>query len=298
MFHQVIFPLFSCSWAGSVSRETMGVKTIKIKDHFLSKEDFFLVNCSKGVLKTEPYLNSKVLAKYYNSDEYISHGKGSGFLASVYSFFSRLMLFFKFKIVKKYSKKDSLVVDFGCGIGDFIYYLKERGQNVLGVENNQKALQECKKKNLNVVESISHLNKKIDLIIFWHSFEHISNPKSFLEVLKKSLNTNSTVVIALPNYMSFDSQYYKTFWAGYDVPRHRFHYSILGIKETMSNHGFRFVESKPLFLDAFYVSMLSEKYKKSKFFFVKGLAIGLLSNLLAFFNSRHSSNVFVFKSAV
>ena len=166
------------------------------------------------------------------------------------------------------------------------------------MENNQKALQECKKKNLNVVESISHLNKKIDLIVFWHSFEHILNPKSFLEGLKKSLNTNSTVVIALPNYMSFDSQYYKTFWAGYDVPRHRFHYSILGIKETMSNHGFRFVESKPLFLDAFYVSMLSEKYKKSKFFFVKGLAIGLFSNLLAFFNSRHSSNVFVFKSAV
>ena len=44
---------------------------LKIKDHFLSKEDFIVSKCEDGVLKTSPDMNEKTLFKYYDSDDYI-----------------------------------------------------------------------------------------------------------------------------------------------------------------------------------------------------------------------------------
>ena len=88
------------------------------------------------------------------------------------------------------------------------------------------------------------------------------------------------------------------FWAAYDVPRHRFHYSVRGIKKLMKSHGFECLKTKPMLLDAFYISIMSEKYKKSKLSFVKGIMVGLISNLIGLFNSSYSSSVFVFKKTI
>jgi hypothetical protein len=103
------------------------------------------------------------------------------------------------------------------------------------------------------------------------------------------------VLIAVPNFMSYDANHYKEMWAAYDVPRHRYHFSPAGLKSVMDNAGFDFIKKHPLLLDSYYISMLSEKYKKSKLFFLKGLVVGFVSNFTAIFTSNYSSSAFVFK---
>jgi len=66
----------------------------------------------------------------------------------------------------------------------------------------------------------------------------------------------------------------------------------------MKKFGFQCVKTKPMFLDAFYISMISEKYKNNKLFFVKGFVVGMMSNLFALFNSNYSSSLFVFKKSI
>ena len=66
---------------------------LKIKDHFLSKEHFFVSKCEDGVLKTAPDMDEKTLFKYYDSDEYISHNNRGGGIAFFYKVFSKLMFF-------------------------------------------------------------------------------------------------------------------------------------------------------------------------------------------------------------
>ena len=95
--------------------------------------------------------------------------------------------------------------------------------------------------------------------------------------------------------MSYDASHYKEMWAAYDVPRHRYHFSPAGLKSVMDNAGFDFIKKHPLLLDSYYISMLSEKYKKSKLFFLKGLVVGFVSNFTAIFTSNYSSSAFVFK---
>jgi 2-polyprenyl-3-methyl-5-hydroxy-6-metoxy-1,4-benzoquinol methylase len=271
---------------------------LKIRDHFLSNEVFNVVEHGEGVLKTQPDLDENTLKKYYDSSQYSSHNNIGGFIGFLYSLSARIMLRFKFRALTKHINKESLIVDFGCGTGGFVSFLKKKKYNVVGVDSNKKARDMCLEKNLTTYKSIKDFKENIDTITFWHSFEHVSNPNEILNQITSQSKDNLTVVIALPNYRSSDAKYYGMFWAAYDVPRHRFHYSATGIKKLMKSHGFECLKTKPMLLDAFYISIMSEKYKKSKLSFVKGIVVGLISNLSALYTSNYSSIVFVFKKTI
>ena len=271
---------------------------LKIRDHFLTKEVFNVFEHSEGVLKTQPDLDEKTLKKYYDSSQYSSHNNIGGFIGFLYSLSARIMLRFKFRVLAKHINKESLIVDFGCGTGGFMSSLKKKKYNVVGVDSNKKARDKCLEKKLTTFKSIKDFKENIDAITFWHSFEHVSNPNEILNQIINQSKNNLTVVIALPNYRSFDAKHYGSFWAAYDVPRHRFHYSQIGIKKLMKSFGFECLKTKPMLLDAFYISIMSEKYRKSKLSFVKGIMVGLISNLLGLFSSSYSSSVFVFKKTI
>ncbi len=271
---------------------------LKIRDHFLTKEVFNVVEHSEGVLKTQPDLDEKTLKKYYDSSQYSSHYNIDGFIGFLYSLSAYVMLRFKFKVLAKHINKESLIVDFGCGKGGFLSYLKKKKYTVVGVDSNKKARDMCLEKNLKTYKSINDFKENIDTITFWHSFEHVSNPNEILDQIISQSKDNLTVVIALPNYRSFDAKHYGSFWAAYDVPRHRFHYSQIGIKKLMKSHGFECLKTKPMWLDAFYISIMSEKYRKNKLSFFKGIIAGLISNLSALYTSNYSSSVFVFKKTI
>jgi len=167
--------------------------------------------------------------------------------------------------------------------------------NAIGIENNPSAIKNCRLKKLKTYKSLNDIKQNINLISFWHSFEHVSNYKEILTQSNKLLVKDGFVLIAVPNFMSYDANHYKEMWAAYDVPRHRYHFSPAGLKSVMDNAGFDFIKKHPLLLDSYYISMLSEKYKKSKLFFLKGLIVGFVSNFSAIFTSNHSSSAFVFK---
>ena len=299
MYHPAIFHQCWFTWADNVSRGTTPMKPpIKIKDHFLSKESFVVSHYKSGILKTEPNLNSKELQKYYNSDKYLSHSKSNSFLGKIYSKASTLMLSIKYKMIKKHIDHKSNIVDFGCGKGDFVLKLSDKGYRCFGVENNELAISQLESQNIKHYKSIEELTKKIDFIMFWHSLEHVSNYESVLDSLKSLTSKNAKVLIALPNYLSFDARYYGSGWAAFDVPRHRFHFSPNGLKSVMADFGFKLVNTHPLYLDAFYISMISEKYKNNKLYFFSGILIGLISNLIGLFNSNYSSSAFIFKKAI
>ena len=64
-----------------------------------------------------------------------------------------------------------------------------------------------------------------DVITLWHVLEHIPKINDYLLRLKNLLKLDGTLIIAVPNYKSYDAKFYKNFWAAYDVPRHLWHFS-------------------------------------------------------------------------
>src|SRR5690606_16215601 len=120
---------------------------------------------------------------------------------------------------------------------------------------------------------------------------HIPNLEETIELLSTMVKPNGTLIIAVPNYKSFDAGYYKEFWAAYDVPRHLWHFTRDSIAELFQKN-FRLEKTKPMIFDSFYVSLLSEKYKSGSSFSLKGLGIGLVSNLKGMSTDQYSSHMY------
>ena len=131
-------------------------------------------------------------------------------------------------------------------------------------------------------------NTSFDVITLWHVLEHIPNLVEYTNQLKKLLKPNGVLIIAVPNYKSYDADYYKEFWAAYDVPRHLWHFSKNSIQKIFSNINMNVEKILPMKFDSFYVSLLSEKYKNKKSKTVKAFFIGLKSNLKAKKNGEYS----------
>ena len=128
----------------------------------------------------------------------------------------------------------------------------------------------------------------------WHVLEHVADLKTEIQHLQRIVKKNGQLVLALPNYKSFDAEYYKDKWAAYDVPRHLNHFSRTSIKNIFNTTTFQLIDIKPLKWDSYYISMLSEQYLKQGNSFIKGILTGCKSNCKARKSGEYSSLVYVF----
>jgi predicted SAM-dependent methyltransferase len=151
---------------------------------------------------------------------------------------------------------------------------------------------------LGVLSPTSLCTEKFDVITMWHVFEHVYDLKNQIIELEQLLIKDGLLIIAVPNFKSYDALYYKEHWAAFDVPRHLWHFSRKSFKKLFSGTSFSQFDEKPLLFDSFYVSLLSEKYKTKKSNFLKAFFIGLKSNLKAKNSLEYSSIAYFFKKSI
>ena len=130
----------------------------KVIDHSVSKEKFELVkNSEYGFLVTTPLPDSSELAKYYQTDEYISHTDTKrNLFEKVYHLVREYAIKNKVVLINTEQEKGSLL-DVGCGTGDFLYAAKNNGWSVLGIEPNEDARTKANSKINNSVFDTSKL---------------------------------------------------------------------------------------------------------------------------------------------
>lgn len=270
---------------------------MKIKDHFLSQEEFEIIETDiSGVWKTTP--TPPNISRYYESEDYISHHQDNGSAKEkLYKFLQAFNLKYKKNILQNNleTAEKANVLDYGCGAGEFIKYL-ENDFNTFGYEPNQDARAAAKKKTskTKIISDLADIeNNSLDAITLWHVFEHIENQEEMLSLFYSKLKEKGILIIAVPNPTSYDAKHYKEYWAAYDVPRHIFHFSKNGMMNLMNNKNWSIRKIKPLLLDSYYISMLSEKYKKSSLIWLKSLISGTISNIKAIFNNEFSSLIYI-----
>jgi 2-polyprenyl-3-methyl-5-hydroxy-6-metoxy-1,4-benzoquinol methylase len=279
----------------SVSKNVDQHVYITCKDHTVSGETFSLIlDKEKDMLVTSPKPSSESLPSYYESAAYISHTDSkNSFSDKLYHQVKSFMLQTKLKWIEKYFPKKGSILDIGAGTGDFLALAKSQGWEVNGIEPNSLARNNAQEKGIGLSASISEIkNQKFDVITMWHVLEHVYDLDAQIKELKNLLSDNGVLIIAVPNYKSYDAKHYKEFWAAYDVPRHLYHFSQTSIRSIFKSVGFSLQTTKPLIFDSFYVSLLSEKYKSGTKNFFKAFYIGLISNLKAKRSSEYSSLVY------
>ena len=271
---------------------------LKAKDETVSHEYFEIWECNNCTLRfTQNIPNEKNIGKYYQSSAYISHSNSSkGVVNKLYHNVRSITLQSKRKLVEKSSgKKAGRLLDIGAGTGAFASTMKKAGWNVTGLEPDETARTNAKRDfdiELQSIENLFSLQPNtFDVVTLWHVLEHVHKLHIYLDTFYSLLADNGTLIIAVPNYTSYDAKAYSANWAAYDVPRHLYHFSPQSMNTLLKAHQFELMQQKPMWFDSFYVSLLSEKYATGKNGFVPAFARGALSNLKAVGKPENCSSV-------
>lgn len=269
---------------------------LKTKDFSISGEPFELHwDEDLDMLVTNPQPEN--LDAYYQSENYISHTDAKkSFTDKLYHRVKQKNLKNKIQLVENQKNNNNSLLDIGAGTGDFLMLAKSKGYEVAGVEPNVKARQLADQKGVVLESELDAISDaKFQTITLWHVLEHLPNLEDQVGKIISLLQADGTLIIAVPNFRSYDAKHYATHWAGYDVPRHLWHFSKTSIAKLFDRHGMEISEIRPMWFDAFYVSMLSEKYKGNKLYLINAFLVGLWSNIKAVFTKEHSSLIYVLK---
>jgi len=271
---------------------------LKCKDHTVSGEVYqVMINTEYDMLVTSPVPNN--LAGYYKSENYISHTDSKkSFLDKVYQVVKNRTLKRKLKLINSFKASSKNILDVGAGTGDFLKVCKHNSWKVFGTEPNLDARNIAAKKGIILQENLSEVkNIQFDVITLWHVLEHVEDLSAYISTLNTLLSKEGKLLIAVPNFKSEDAKYYKEFWAAFDVPRHLWHFSQKSISKLFLSENMIVEKTIPMKFDAYYVSLLSEKYKSGKMNPFKSFYRGFISNLKAKSTKEHSSLIYVLKKS-
>ncbi len=283
------------------------VPFITCQDYSISREIFPIVRCiGCDLLITSPRPSNDQLGKYYTSPAYTSHiSTAKNIIDKIYLTARQFTLKWKLSLLEKTTPTSTQksVLDFGCGTGEFLKVAKSNGWLTMGMEPSHFARQQADATiaqdiKASLLEVTSH-HKKFHAITLWHVLEHVENLNATLQTLKDLLEQSGIIFIAVPNYTSWDGAHYKQHWAGYDVPRHLWHFSTKSMNRLLEKNSLTLARIIPMRLDAFYVGILSEKYRNAESLpivgMIKAFVNGLRSNYQARRSMEYSSLIYVVK---
>ena len=271
---------------------------LQVKDYTVSNKLFDIWHCKNCTLRfTQNAPTAGEIGAFYQSNDYISHSDTKqGLVNRLYHTVRNITLVQKRKLVQQATglQKGSLL-DIGAGTGAFAHTMQQAGWQVTALEPDETARKNAEKNyklQLQLPEQLYSLQpNSFHAITLWHVLEHVHDLHRYLQTFQQILKGNGTLMIAVPNYTSFDAGYYKEYWAAYDVPRHLYHFSPESMQQLLQQYGFRIRRMKPMPFDSFYVSMLSEQYKNGKNNLLNAFTTGLRSNMKASGNAGKSSSV-------
>ena len=288
--------MHTCPWCGNTTDKTV----LELKDYFLTKEDFIIMECPHcGLRFTSPRPSPDVIGKYYQSEEYYSHQQNNkGLVPRIYEFIKSFNVKHKASLAI-WGLSVGKMLDIGCGVGDFLVQVKKQGWEVHGIEPSDDARNIAQTRlgfRPKDPSEYSHFDDhSFDVITMWHVLEHIDDLHFQTSEIVRLLKPGGRLVIALPNFQSFDCQYYKDKWAAWDVPRHLNHFAPETLKSIFTSLGFQFIDTQKLIWDAYYISYMSERFLGHSLPLVRGAFIGLRSNCKARRSGMYSSLVYRFQ---
>ena len=115
--------------------------------------------------------------------------------------------------------KNLNILDIGCGLGQLLNYLKEKGfKNLTGIDINDESILACKKSGLSVEkvtdirEYAANSTKKFDRIVMSHVLEHIDKESiidTLIHIKKYLLAEGGIFLLMVPNAQSYTGAYWR-----------------------------------------------------------------------------------------
>ncbi len=255
------------------------------------------------------YLNPRpkpeFLSEYYQFEQYDPHRQtGGGVTGSLYRWVRPFSVGYKASLITRRLAPGSLL-DVGCGSGEFLLEMKNRGWQVLGIEADHDAAQIVRSRDIPVLVGdptrVSLPSRRFDVITLWHALEHLPDLQESLIQITSWLQPQGLLVIAVPNPDSWEARFYGSRWVAWDAPRHLYHFRHRDLDSLLTPLGLRWQKYASLPLDPFYHSLLSATTRAQGMLqplrLFRGLLVGTCSFLRGFKAGRGSSVVYLYQNS-
>lgn len=187
-----------------------------------------------------PTLSKKKLNKYY-PDDYESFKPKQKLMAKLLRFKYKRDI----KLINRVTgnKKGLEVFEIGAGRGEFLNELNKGQFKVNGLEPGRSGV-EFALKNYGLKIELGYIedynfSQKYDIIVIRHVLEHVAQFYKVLEKIKiQGLKKGGLLFIKIPRLDSWEARWLGKFWSGFDLPRHRVHFTKQGIINILDKIGF------------------------------------------------------------
>ena len=96
------------------------------------------------------------------------------------------------------------LMDFGCGQGDFLKLVKKKCSSVCGLEIQNDCVTYLKSEGIACYKDLSEIpDNSIEVCVSFHVIEHLPEPLTTLEILKKKLVKKGSILIEVPHANDF-----------------------------------------------------------------------------------------------
>jgi SAM-dependent methyltransferase len=130
----------------------------------------------------------------------------------------------EFTVMRLQGKEVGRVLDVGCGRGDALVALRDRGWQVRGVDFDPDSVAVARARGLPVdigsLPSQGYADESFDVVTMSHSLEHLPDPAGVLSEVRRILRPGGRLVVVTPNAASWLHQRYGADWQPLEPPRH------------------------------------------------------------------------------
>ena len=135
------------------------------------------------------------------------------------------------------------VLDVGCGRGVLLSAFLERGLETHGVETSRSAVRGVDPRAEIAIAprlaDVGYASGYFDAVVLLHVLEHLPDPRGTLEEIHRVLRPGGKLVVAIPNFSSWQARWAGPAWLHLDLPRHLFHFPLSALGRLLVDCGFR-----------------------------------------------------------
>lgn len=213
--------------------------------------EFQVSRCrSCGLARTSPRPSDEELGRYYSIPYYGSgQAKFSGPAEAITRYFNGVRAKKIRSLLGERPGTAGRVLDIGCGRGNLLAALADRGYECHGVERNEFPAGDTARGitlHIGALEDLAFETGSFDAVIIWHVLEHVSDPAGTVRESARLLRKGGLLAIAVPNFGSMQLSLFRRNWFHLDLPRHLYHFTPGTLTGILERSGFAVVSSTTL----------------------------------------------------
>lgn len=140
---------------------------------------------------------------------------------------------------------DGMLLEVGSGTGEFVAMAQKHGFEAYGVEPSNWAAQHARQLGARVssvdLQTLreQHPDVRFDVVVGFHVFEHLHEPRAFLREAHQILTLGGTLALEVPNFDSTHARRQTFEWIGPALDGHVHHFTADSLARLLAEEGFR-----------------------------------------------------------